>query len=209
MLRANLYWFNVLIGITVWFGLLTDYSLLGTIGDILFPIIAMMLTIKINKVYESPNNKKRRLARILSYPTIAVGILQGIIMGLMILPPLLLATLFWGSELASQTLIQESHSPTGSRVAYVYFRPTGAYAGGSGRVFVRLRYTNFPIIERDIYELRTSHYSTEDPSDFLEWQDDDTLRIFETEDIVHIGYVKGRLSPLFAIPIQILYYLLI
>ena len=66
------------------------------------------------------------------------------------------------------------------------FFGVGAYTGGNGHIYVRVKYRCFPIVERDIYYVDES-FADEETDDYLYWLDDDTLYISETEEEVEVG----------------------
>ena len=92
----------------------------------------------------------------------------------MLVPPFTLGAFFAASEIAGETEIQRAISSDGTRIAYVYFRGVGAYSGGNGRIFVRVRHQILPLLERDVFYLPRS-YADENSTNYLEWRDNNTL----------------------------------
>jgi hypothetical protein len=123
----------------------------------------------------------------------ALGGLPHLIVTVMaIVPPFLLATMFWTDEQQNATLIQRAPSPDRGQVAEVYFFPVGAYSAGSGRIEVYLKYTGLPWIRREIYNLPVS-YANKDTHDYLKWTDSDTLYIREKDREIRPGPVQWRI----------------
>ena len=111
--------------------------------------------------------------------------------------------MFTVSEITDETLIQQAVSPDGARVASVYFRPVGAYSGGSGRIFVRVSPRLMPFIERDIYYVRVSS-ADENTTNYLKWVDDHTVYISERKQIVEVGWLQLKMPEVFAIPLNMI-----
>lgn len=120
----------------------------------------------------------------------------------MLIPPLTLGALFAVSEIAGETQIQRVTSPDGTRSAYVYFRGVGAYSGGNGRIYVRVRHQILPFLERDIFYLGRS-YASDDSTNYLEWQDNNTIYIPEIKREVPVGTIRAEIPQIFAVPIGI------
>jgi hypothetical protein len=193
---------NIILGLFLWFLFFTDYSLAGTIPDILYPpvvgIIALV-SLGINII----RNKSQRLLILLSQlPSIVGGGLYILIAFVMLIPPFTLGAFFAFSEITGETQIQRVTSPDGTRSAYVYFRGVGAYSGGNGRIYVRVRHHILPFLERDIFYLSKS-FANEDSTNYLEWRDNSTIYIPEIKREVSVGSIRAEIPQIFAIPIGI------
>lgn len=191
---------NLFLGISLWLGFFTDISLRGTIPDILFPPLVVVFAVATIRVVPTERKKLSKLAYIPSY---IGGFLFLLMACIMLIPPFTLGFLFGVSEIASEVRIQQIESPNNSRIAEVYFRPVGAYSGGSGRVYIRVTYTYFPFLERDIYYLRVSH-ADENTRNYLQWIDNDTLYISETDEKIVVGTIKPDMPTLAIVPLMII-----
>jgi len=135
-------------------------------------------------------------------PSIIGGIPYLILIILAIVPPFLLATLFWLDEQSNATLIQKAESPNGAKTVEVYFRPVGAYSGGNGRIEVHLKYTWLPFVKRDIYFVRVTH-ADENTHDYLSWVDNETLDIPEKNTKVKINWIEWEIPSIISLPIGV------
>ena len=194
---------NLILGLCLWFFYFTDCSLAGTVADILFPPIVAGVAL-----VSSASVKRRRLfPRVLvtlaHLPSIIGGGLYVLVGIMLFIPPFTLGAMFTVSEITDETLIQQAVSPDGARVASVYFRPVGAYSGGSGRIFVRVSPRLMPFIERDIYYVRVSS-ADENTTNYLKWVDDHTVYISERKQIVEVGWLQLKMPEVFAIPLNMI-----
>ncbi len=82
-------------------------------------------------------------------------------------------------------------------------RVIGAYGGGNGRIFVKVKYRWFPIIEREVYVLSPS-YATKETHNFLEWVDNDTLLIHETGETIKPGIVSFHTPLVVTFPVLLI-----
>jgi hypothetical protein len=177
---------NFALGSALWFFHLTDYSLSGTVADLLFPPFALGLCLFYRFGRGKPPTRLKVLFNF-SWLPLFLGSGLPILFGLLVvLMPFSVWTL---SEIASETQIQESLSPDGSRTAAVFFRDVGAYTGGNGRILVRVRHRLLPLLERDVYRLGKS-YASKETVEYISWLDDDTLLISENQDRVRLALVK-------------------
>ena len=181
---------NLMLGAVLWFGLFTDYSLAGTLADLVFtPLVGLVGLVSFVTLLAWKSVKGIGcLASLACLPSLIGGCLPALVTLLLILPPFTLGFIFAMDEMAHETRIQRVVSPNGFWVAEVYFRGVGAYAAGNGRIFVRVKPRWFPFIERDIYSLSKS-YASEDTTDYLCWIDSDTLLISETQKEIKVGIV--------------------
>ncbi len=191
---------NLLAGLFLWFLYATDFSLNGTIPDLLFPVLVLIFAfVSLFITFKKTIPWWRILVFLAHLPSILGGGLFFLTTCLLFVPPFTLGTMFQVSEIAGETLIQRATSPDGSRAALVYFRPVGAYTSGSGRVFIRVRRTLIPFLERDIYYVSSSH-AHKYTSDYLQWQDNDTIYIPETDEEIPVGIIKPEIPEVIIIP---------
>jgi hypothetical protein len=167
---------NLVLGGVLWFGFCTDFSWRGTLPDVLHPTLAAVVAwLSLMKEDKGADPSTRRRFIWACMPSLLGGGCALLFMAPLLLNPL--ALMFRMSESAAETIIQSAISPDGTRIADVYFRPVGAYAGGNGRVSVRVRYLWLPFVERDVVYIGRS-YADEDTYHYLEWTDSDTLSFF-------------------------------
>ena len=185
---------NLLLGAGLWLGYISDYSLAGTLPDILVPPIIGIVTLStLFFIQHAPNNFAKVSYIVSIVPSFVGGCLPTLLMLLLLFSPLGMGVMFFLGEIGDETLIQQSISPDGSKVAEVYFRGVGAYSGGNGRIIVRVKPRRFPLIEQDVYYL-TKSYADKDTKDYLHWIDNNTLFISETKESIHLKRIG------FAIP---------
>lgn len=193
---------NLILGLFLCFLFSTDYSLVGTIPDILFPPAIGIIAIVSFAVSKAGSKRQRLLIALAHFPSIIGGGLYVLTVLLMLIPPFTLGAFFAASEIAGETEIQRAISPDGMRVAYVYFRGVGAYSGGNGRIFVRIRYQILPVLERDIFYLPRS-YASEDSTNYVEWRGNDTLYVSETQEEISVGIIATETPQVIALPYYI------
>lgn len=194
---------NLLLGLFLWFLFSTDYSLVGTIPDIVFPLAMGMVAIvslAINKIRATRGRLWITLAHL---PALIGSGLYVFAVFVMFIPPFTLGALFAASEIAGETEIQRVMSPDGTKTAYVYFRGVGAYSGGNGRVYVRIRYSMLPFLERDIFYLPAS-VADEDTTDFVEWRGNDVLYVSETDQEIRVDVIKAEVPLVITFPYHIM-----
>lgn len=189
---------NLLLGITLWFGFFTDVSLRGTIPDILFPPLVAIIAMKTLEIIPL---ERKSISKLGLSPSFIGGCLFLLMGCFMLIPPFTLGFLFGVSEITSEVRIQRIASPDNIHLAVVYFRPVGAYSGGSGRISVRVTNRFLPFVERDIYYMRVSH-ANENTQDYLTWKDNNTLYISENNQEVSIGTIQPSLPTLAVVPLM-------
>ena len=197
---------NLGLGILLWFGYCSDYSWRGTIPDYVYPlIVAVVAVVSLLLKDKGPNTGARRSYKAACMPSLVGGGAVGVLMVIMMIPPFTLGLLFALAEFEGESMIQSTVSPNGMQVAEVYFRPTGAYSGGNGRVDVRVHYRWMPIAERDVYYCGRS-YASDKPQEYLRWRDADTLEIVGDStgnDEVKLGILKWTEPMIIVGPINI------
>lgn len=196
---------NLLLGVFLWFIDSTDYSLKGTISDFVFPplvfIIALLTLLAVTDI------RKKRSSKLICLPSLIGGGIHILVGILMVLPPFTLALLFGIDEINNEVRIQQVSSPDNSQTAEVYFRPVGAYSGGSGRIYVKVSNKLLPFIERDLLYLRVSH-ADENTKNYLKWIDNDTLYVPEIKEYISVGTVELETPYAIAVPINIVLFLI-
>lgn len=196
---------NLVLGAFLWFLDSTDFSLRGSIPDIVFPPFVFIVAITTMMIV--PDTQWKRVSKLFCLPSLigaGVHVLFGIIM---IIPPFTLAFLFGIDEIMSEVRIQQISSPNNKQVAEVYFRPVGAYSGGNGRIYVQVTDKFLPFLEREILYLRVSH-ADENTENYLKWTDNNTLYISEINEKIPVGTAKFEIPYAVAVPLNIVQFLI-
>lgn len=191
---------NLILGIFLWLLDSSDLSLRGTEWDIVFP--PLIFVIALITILTMPNDQSRSISRLAYLPSFLGGGMHVLIGLIMIFPPFTLAFLFGLDEFKNEVQIQQISSPSNTKIAEVYFRPVGAYSGGSGRLYVKVVNKSVPFVERDILYLRVSH-ADENTENYLKWIDNDTLFISEIAENISVGGIKFETPYAIAVPINI------
>jgi hypothetical protein len=139
---------------------------------------------------------------LIHFPSIIGGGLYIFMNFLMVIPPFTLGAIFSASEIANEIEIQQAISPDMTRTAHVFFRGVGAYSGGNGRIYIRIRHNVFPIVERDIFYLQES-FASENDTNYIEWRDNDTIYISETKQELNVGFIEAQVPDVFTLPFGI------
>ncbi len=197
---------NLILGLFLWFLFSTDYSLVGTVPDILFPPVIGMVAAVSLVASKASSKRQRLLITLFHLPSIIGGGLYVLTALLILIPPFTLGAFFTASEIAGETEIQRARSPDGTRTAYVYFRGVGAYSRGNGRIFIRVRYRTLPFLERDILYVPRS-YASEDSTNYIEWRGNDALYISETKQEISVGVIATEIPQVIALPYRIFRFL--
>lgn len=202
--HARLLWLNLALGLFLWFLLLTDYSLVGTLSDVVFPVIVfgVALVSRVACTKTDPRVRRRFLL-----PSLISGGLYTAFLVLMLIPPFTLGVLFLLGEYQAERVIERTTSPNGRQEAVVTFRPVGAYAGGNGRVFVTVRHRWLPGLERDVYAKPSSYAVGVDGSldkPYVAWDDDGTIRVQEEPEPIALGICGGELPMFIRVPVLLL-----
>jgi len=194
---------SLVLGLTLWLLSITDYSLVGTLPDLIFPpAVALVAVISLVVSWRRARRRGRLLVALAHLPAVSGGLLF-LLTGIMLfVPPFTLGGLFLAGEIAGETRIQQSASPNNHLVASVYFRGVGAYGGGNGRIHVGVRHRALPLVERDVFSLSES-VATERSSDTVRWVDDDTIYVAEVDQDVDVTGVRWQLPD----SVVLLYYL--
>ena len=188
-LRTVLSLHAVLAGILL-LGQVTDLSLSGVVADFVFPPLVGLFALRTFVWLRAvADRRRRRAARLLPAALTVAGCLPACLVALLAIPPFTLGLLFMIDEIGGEVMIQEAVSPDRTRTARVYFRGVGAYSGGNGRIFVRIRPRWLPIVERDVYSLGRSD-ATEDTTDYVRWVDNDTLYLSEERRELGLGRLR-------------------
>src|SRR5689334_21897051 len=120
-----LWWCNIMLGVLLWFFYFTDYSLPGTVPDIVFPlIVALFGLVAISTAGVFARGKsERHWRRIACLPSLVGGLSFLLICCALFVPPLTLGGMFIADSIPSETLTQRANSPNGLLMAEVYTRP--------------------------------------------------------------------------------------
>lgn len=198
--------FNLLLGLLLWIGLCSDLALSSRLANYLLPpLIGLLGVISLRHLRRGASSglpRRAKVAQILScLPGIAGGIPSIILAIVALVPPILFVTILGGmfslSEQANATVIQQSESPDGRKMAEVIFYPVGAYSGGNGRIAVHLKYHNIPFIQRDVYSLSDSYEADGGPQEYVMWTDENMLFMSEEGITLDVKQVKWN-PPWFA-----------
>ena len=178
------------LGLLLWGLHFTNWSLRGTIPDLIFPCIVGILGFaSLITTWRMPSRSMRYAVRILSLPAVVGATLYALFIFILFIPPFTLGGLFWISEIAGETQIQQVASPDGAWIAEVHFQAVGAYTRGNGHILITARPSWLPVLEQDIYYLSLS-YANEDTTDYVTWVDDNTLYVSETDEEVPVGELR-------------------
>lgn len=168
---------NLALGSLMWFFVVTDYSLAGTVPDLLFgPVAGAIATASLFILFVLGALRRNRVAWIALLPSMIGGGLTVLIAVIAVIPPFTLAGLFFADEVLNEKIIQTEPSPAGWREAVVTFRGVGAYDSGNGRVIVNVRSNFFPLIEREVHYVGSS-YADENSSEYVRWEGENSLRV--------------------------------
>jgi len=176
---------SALLGGWFWFTQWTNYSLAGNWPDFLVPplVAGFGWGCYWQAIHLSNKNWRQGLCGI-TFPALLGGTLWLVVAFVVLLPPFSLLTL---PPHIQETRIQQTASPNGVQVASVRFRPVGAPGNGNGQVYIYVRYSWFPVIEREVWAGATFS-ATAEPQDYLFWKDNNTLEIPEYAQLVHPHY---------------------
>jgi hypothetical protein len=194
----------LVLGALLWFLNVTNYSLVGSWSDLVFPVaVGLLAFIAFVKAWPRTTGRGRLLVSVAHLPALLGGGLFVLSTLLLFVPPFTLGGLFAFDELAREKQIQQIESPDRRLTADVYFRGVGAYSGGNGRVDVRIRDPFVPFLERDVYYFGRS-LANETSSDYVSWLDNRTLRISETGETVDVRGIKTGVAADVAIPLVLI-----
>ena len=192
---------NPLIGIVLWLIFLLDRACFGSSLGLVSIFIAMVLAIGSLAVLHKRVTEKQELIAISTHlpsimlgglylPPIFVIVIYKIVvlfsLLVILIPALPLGLLFFVSEQAQGTQIQEIASPNGDKIAYVQFTPTGGYGRGYGNVAVDVRFSQPRVARQAVFYLPATYYADENTTDYVQWVDNNTLYILETKEEVSV-----------------------
>ena len=188
---------NVILGVSLWFGMCSDYGWSHEAASAVHVVLAVALATWLRR-----RCLKGSVQRALAIPSLLAGwvAIAGAI--LMWVPPFTLGAMFAAAERAERRKVQELPTLNGSKMAIVHFQPTGAYAGGTGRILVEIAYPMVPGVRRIVWGGKT--YKDGQPGTFVEWLDNETIRVVEQKQELKPGWVEWRLPLLLRIPLWLL-----
>jgi len=191
---------SLVLGLILWFLSITDFSLFGTLPDLIFPpAVALVAVISLVISWRRTRRRGRLLVALAHLPALTGGLLF-LLTGIMLfVPPFTLGGLFAADEIAGETRIQQTASPNNHLVASVYFRGVGAYGGGNGRIYVRVQHRALPFLERDVFYLSES-LATEKSSDTVRWVDNRTIHVSEVDQDVDVIGVRAEVPNFLILP---------
>ncbi len=198
----GLLWLNLLLGGWLWFDFCTDYSLAGAWADLLTPLLAGLVglgTVLASRPM-APASPRRRLQLAAVPGCLGFGLWLGT--GVLVLLSSPAAVLFAATELASEQQVQRVISPDGTQVATVAVRGVGVYSSATLRIFVRVSPRFFPLIERDLTSSAVPGVAGETAT-YLIWQDNATLRIRDTGEILAVGRIQTEPPAVVTLPIAL------
>jgi len=176
-----------LLGLALWFGLLSDYSWNYLWLNILFPPFVGLLGLLVFFLGRRTRTRAQNRARfVMCLPSLLGGVPALLVTALAIVPPFLFTALFWLNEKNNAILIQAAQSPDGLKTAEVYYLPIGGYIGNGGRIEVQLKDSRMPFIHRDVFYLRTTRVEPSAQA-YLVWENDNEIHIPETDETIRIG----------------------
>ena len=166
----------------------TDVSISGCKADLVFPVFVLVFSLITRKAAaRQPACARRRFVRQTALPGMLLGGMHVAAAILLVFP-----SLFTLSELTGERHIESYRDPDSTKVAGVYLRPGGAYAGGHGTMYVRISFSWFPLLERDIY--RGTYYSRGGEENQSEpeavWLGSDSLRITSNGKVIPVGTLR-------------------
>lgn len=186
---------NLVLGILLWVGYLTDLSLAGTVADWVFPLLVGVLAYYtfIAAPYYAPADMRASVRRA-CIPSLAGGIAFVLAAVLLLVPPFTFDTLELFAGTAIEHHIERTVSPGGAYVAEVALRGMGALPGYQGEIMVRVKPRLFPIIERDLAVYRV-RFTDEHVPAYLSWQDGRRLEFPALGQAWDAGQVLPALPP--------------
>lgn len=192
---------NAAMGFSVWFLALTNWSIVGNYTDYIYPIYAYIVAIISRRVLLKDEKKIERKVKLCLLPSRIAGLFQLSFFAMMLIPIFWMPLMFGISEINDEVLIQKEPSPNGMQTAYVYFRPVGAYAPGSGHTYVRVRSILFPFLEHDVFTKSVSG-ATEETENYITWLSNNSMRISESErgEPTNTNQIRPELPYMLAVP---------
>jgi hypothetical protein len=183
---------NLGLGALLWGDELSDYQVAGTIPSLIFPFLVGLVALLALPWFRHLAPLPRRLGRLACLPSLLGSATYVLLALVALIPPFTLGAMFFVGEVAAERTIQEVPSPDGSRIATVILHPVGAYGRGWGRVIIRVHHAVFPLVEREIHHVSATRTARGDPMEYIQWKDDDTIWISETDEEIKIGVVESR-----------------
>ena len=192
---------NLLLGLVLWFGLVSDFAWAGYLTNYLFPPLVALVVLaswrRLRRNRPQDGGKRTWLRQgIFFAPSLAGGLPYIILMIVAFIPPILFVTIMGGmfslGEHLSAVVIQEAESPDGNKTAVVTLLPVGAYGGGFGHIIVELKYPYLPLVRRHVYYLDDSYEVTGDPQEYVSWIDEHTLHMSEEDVSVDVGRIHWQ-----------------
>lgn len=182
---------NLFLGIILWLGLCTDYSLSGNGLDILLPLVVgcLSLCVLIAILRHKEMVRNTRYAYLLTcVPSIAGGCLFVISVIVLFVSGAILGGMFYMAEMSGEQFVEQVKSPDGRYAANIYFRPVGAYTGGNGRILIRVTHRWLPFIEHDVHTHKT--FRDPDQVPFIEWTDNNTINVLDRGGTIKVRWIK-------------------
>ena len=192
---------NVLLGLVLWLGLISDLAWASSAANYLFPPFVALLALiswRILRRRRPGGGKRAWLWQGLGFaPSLVGGLPYIVLMVVAFVPPILFVTMMGGmfalGEHLNAVVIQEAQAPDGNKSAVVIFSPVGAYGGGNGHISVELKYRYLPWVRRHVYYLDDSYEANDEPQAYVAWLDERTLHMSEEDVSVDVGQIQWQL----------------
>jgi hypothetical protein len=191
---------NVLLGLVLWLGLISDLAWASSAANYLFPPLVALLALiswRILRRRRPGGGKRAWLWQGLGFaPSLAGGLPYIVLTVVAFIPPILFVTIMGGlfsvGEHLGAVVIQEAPSPDANKTAVVTFYPVGAYGGGYGHITVDLRLRGLPGVRRNVYYLDDTYEADGDPQAYVTWLDGHTLHMSEEDVAVDVEQIQWQ-----------------
>jgi hypothetical protein len=169
-------WVSLILGGVLWFGLCTDWSWNSFWANTCYPpLVGIIGGVSLASVLR----QKQQRSRVIACLPAVIGGLPYIVI------PVLAVILCWpaaagfalydiGEEM-TRACIEQAASPDGSRIAEVHYLTLDP-SHERGRIEIRVKYRWLPFVIREIHAFGSV---AKDTRDYLRWQDNNSLHVFE------------------------------
>ena len=170
---------NILLGLFLWFLMLTDLEWNSVIANMVFPLVVFLTALfSYRAATKDADKKKKRRSFWFYVPSFSGAVLYYLFIIVFVFYGFL-GCLFWFTEQTHKIKLHRCYSPDRTLYCDMYFYPVGAYSGGTGRVEVYLIPTVFPVLRKDIWYEHKSYIDPEDTSCvYIRWKDNDTVQMY-------------------------------
>ena len=185
-------WSVRLLGVTLWFGLLSNWSWTSRTMDVLHVLAAFVTGAILLR-------RHPHFARWSSKACVAGGILAMIWPVSVFIPPFTLAGIFLSMELRSDRVIEQVDCPGTAERAVVRYRDPGLRTHGNGQILVSVRNRWLPFVEQEVLG-PVATYRTETERPFVCWVGRHRLAIADFEDTLPVRWARVD-PPFFILPL--------